>query len=386
MSSQKLKVLMVLNDLAWFWSHRLPLANGILARGWDLTVATHGAASDEKMKAMGVEGIDLADPGEKLNPIAELKLIASIAKAIRNADADIIHAITLRHAFYTGLMARLFGHQKKIIFTIAGLGSFFSSQKLSTKILRVFIIPFMRFAFRHKNAAIIFQNPDDFKLMRACSAVGSSQSVIIRGSGVDLQKFPFAEIPGGDPVLLFSSRLLKEKGLGEFVSAARLLKEKGVKARFEVAGAASDENPRCFKPQTVQAWHDEGLIHWHGQISDMPALIKQCTIFVLPSYYREGVPKVSLEALSVGRPVITTDMPGCRETVEDGVNGFLVLPKDPVELAEKIETLLSDPARLKAMGKASRAKAESEFGVDFVVERTLEIYDGAKPQRIRKAA
>lgn len=386
MNSQKIKVLMVLNDLAWFWSHRLPLAKGILDSGWDLSVATHGAAGDKKMQAMGIGGIDLADPGEKLNPLAELKLIASIAKAIREADADIIHAITLRHAFYTGLMARLLGHKKKIIFTIAGLGSFFSSQSLTTKILRLFIIPFMRFAFRHKNASIIFQNPDDFKVMRACSAVGSSQSVIIKGSGVDLDKFPSSDLPSGEPVMLFSSRLLKEKGLEEFVAAARILKDKGMKVRFEVAGSASDENPRAFKPAQVQAWHDEGLIHWHGQVSDMPALMNRCTVFVLPSYYREGVPKVVLEALSVGRPVITTDMPGCRETVEDGVNGFLVLPKDPVELAEKIETLLSDPARMKAMGKASRAKAQSEFGVKAVVEKTLQIYEGGEQSSLRKAA
>lgn len=382
MSDQPVKVLMVLNDLAWFWSHRLPLAQGLLDKGWDLSVATSGAASDNKMKAMGIHGYDLADHDRKVNPLSELKLILSIRKVLVEVKPDVIHAITLRHAFYTGLVARLMGH-RKIIFTIAGLGSFFSSQSLKVRLLRSLFMPLFRFAFRHKGAFVIFQNPDDFKLMRECSAVGTSRSVVIKGSGVDLDKFAYTSPQAGEPMVLFSSRLIREKGLEEFAQASRILKNKGVKVRFDVAGSVYNKNPKSHSHEEVQSWHDENLIHWHGQVKDMPALMRECSVFVLPSYYREGVPKVVLEALAIGRPVITTDMPGCRETVEDGVNGYLVEPRNPAMLADKIERALADLEKLEAMGKASRAKAEAEFGVKQVVSATLAIYDRTLGQGVR---
>ncbi|MEM6780548.1 MAG: glycosyltransferase family 4 protein, partial [Pseudomonadota bacterium] len=374
--TQRPQVLMVLNDMAWFWSHRLPLAQGILDKSWKLKVATAGASQDQKMKEMGVHGVELVEHGHLLS---EFALIASIFKTLRMHKPDIVHAITLRHAFYTALISRLFGYNG--IYTIAGLGSVFSSNTLKAHAIRFVLSLFFRLAFRHKKARIIFQNPDDFKAMRDNHAVGSSQSTIIKSSGVDLSNFAFSNMPTGVPRILFSSRLIKEKGLHEFVEASRLLKAKGIDAKFEVAGMPYPKNPNSHSESEVQAWHDEGLIHWHRQVSDMPNLMRETTLFVLPSYYREGVPKVVIEAMASGRPIITTDMPGCRETVEDGVNGFLVLPKDAQSLAEKIESLLANRTLMEAMGKASRAKAEKEFAVEKVVEETLKIYDQAIEKR-----
>ena len=367
------KILMVLNDKAWFWSHRLPLAEGIIKEGWNLTVAAAGVSDDPGFETKTIKAIDLKAHGKGFNLLTELQLLISIFKAIKAAQPDLIHAITLRHAFYTGLAARLSG-DKQCIFTIAGLGSLFSAESKKAKIMRLLALPFFRFAFHHKNAHIIFQNPDDAKAFQDCGAADSARSTIIKGSGVDLNKFKETPLPEGPPVFLFSSRLIREKGLREYVQAARLVKQKHKNASFLVAGDTNNTNPNSHTEDEVQAWHDDGSIEWLGHVDDMPTMLQGCHVFVLPSYYREGVPKVVLEAMATGRPIITTNMPGCRETVEDGINGFLVPPKDARALADQMNHILDDKDRLAAMGTASRAKAQAEFGVDSVVKRTLDVY------------
>lgn len=362
---------MFLNDIDWFWSHRLPLAKAILQRGWTLHLATAGADKDHDVSAMGVTGHNIAAHGAGINPLAEARLLLSLVRVIRAVKPDMIHAITLRHALYAGLAARLVRH-RAIIFTLAGLGSLFAEGG----ILKTLTLPLFRFAFRHKGAYVIFQNPDDREVMEKAGAVYPGHAALIRSSGVDVNAFAFSPLPPASekPVVLFSSRLIREKGIEDFVAAARTLKGR---AHFVVAGDVYDKNPHSLKREQVQAWHDEGIIEWRGHVADMPALFKTCTLFVLPSYYREGVPKVIIEAMAAGRPVITCDTPGCRETVAPGGNGLLIPPRDPKALADAITTLLNDPQRMTAMGRAGRARAEGEFSVESVVSRTLEVYDRA---------
>lgn len=374
MSQDPKTILMILNDMAWFWSHRLTLAKAILKEGYGLTLAVENAEDDKKMQDMGIQAHNLRGYDKGFNPLAELLLLFSIYKAIKTTKPDIVHAITLRHAFYAGIAARILRHPQSV-FTIAGLGSLFAADSAKAKILRFIAMPVFRFAFRHKGAKLIFQNPDDYQIMIDRGAVHADQCVIIKGSGVDLTQFPYTAQPHNDiPIMLFSSRLIAEKGLDDYVEASRILKEKGVKARFLVAGDTAHKNPKNMDPKQVQAWHDERLIEWLGNVDDMPQRLQACDVFILPSYYREGVPKVILEALSTGRPIITTDKPGCRETVDDGVNGFKIPAKDGEAIAEKIETLLADRHMMNAMGAASRKKAENEFSVESVVERTLQCY------------
>ena len=371
----KPKILMILNDMAWFWSHRLPLAKGILKNGYKLTVAAEYAKDDSKMRDMGIDTRNLCGYDKGFNPLAELLLLLSIHKAIKITKPDIIHAITLRHALYTGIAARLLRHPKSV-FTIAGLGSLFAADSAKAKILRLIAMPVFKFAFGHKGAKLIFQNPDDYQIMIDRGVVNASQCVIIKGSGVDLNQFPYTPPPHNDvPVMLFSSRLIAEKGLDDYVEASRLLKEKGIKARFLVAGDTTHKNPKNMDPKQVQTWHDAELIEWLGNVDDMPKRLQSCDIFILPSYYREGVPKVILEALATGRPIITTDKPGCKETVDEGINGYKIPAKNGAAIAEKIETLLADQNLMEKMSQASRQKAETEFSVDSVVERTLKIYE-----------
>ncbi|NQZ14601.1 MAG: glycosyltransferase family 4 protein [Alphaproteobacteria bacterium] len=375
MSKNAPHVLMVLNDIAWFWSHRQPLAQAILGRGSKLSLATAMASSDQGVKDMGVEGHDLPDHGKGLGLLFHVKIVRAIIKTIKETKPDIIHAITLRHAFYTGIATRLIKY-RPTVFTVAGVGSLFTDHSLKMNIVRAIALPLLRYAFRGPNRFLIFQNPDDRNLMIKHGVVDENQTTIIRGSGVDLKEFPFTpEEQNEEPIVLFSSRLIREKGIDDFIGAARILKNKGVKARFQIAGSVYQKNPNSLSKEEMQGYHDEGVIEWLGQVSDMPSLFKEISIMALPSYYGEGVPKILLEAAAIGRPIITCDVPGCREAVNDNENGLLVSPKSPEELSEAIDKLLSDFDLRQSYGRAGRAMVEKDFHVESVVSRTLDVYD-----------
>lgn len=378
MAKEPVKFLMILNHIDWFWSHRLPLAKAIMDKGWQLNVATNGADQDQAMRDLGVLGHDLPKIGRGSDIIGQLKLLWALFSTIKKTQPDIIHAITIRYAFYTGIVTRLMFY-KPVTFTVAGLGSLYTAPGLKMKLIRAFVIPLMMFAFRGKGRYVIFQNPDDHKAMVDAGVVKDEQTTIIRGSGVDIQQFDYVpyEEREEEPIILFSSRLLQEKGIYDFIEAARILKNKGVKARFQVAGNVYPDNARSLTRKEMQGFHDEGVIGWLGQVDNMPDLLERSMMVVLPSYYGEGVPKVLLEAAAIGRAIITCDAPGCREAVEHEVNGELVLPQCPTELAEVIEKLIQDPDRRHCYGAAGRKRMEEDFHVERVVEKTLAVYDRA---------
>lgn len=377
MTQKNITFLMILNDMGWFWSHRLPLARGIMARGWTLHLAANGAPEDAALPGEGVIPHTLPAHDSSLNPLSHWGLVRAIGAKLRAVRPDIIHAITIRYAFYTAIAARLNGFEPSV-YTIAGVGTLFTHNSPKMKAARAVAIPMMKWAFGRPGVSIIFQNPDDRALMLGAGIVKENQTTIIRGSGVDISQFAFSPDPADDnPIVLFTSRLLKEKGIYDFVDAARSLKAKGVKARFQIAGNVYPKNPHSVTEAELKAWQGEGVIEWLGQRSDMPNVLKQSTIIALPSYYGEGVPKVLLETAAIGRPIITCDMPGCREAVEDGVNGILIPPKSPDALALAIRTLLDDPDKRAAYGRAGRARVEKDFEVSKVVTRTLGVYDEA---------
>lgn len=370
-----MKFMMILNDIDWFWSHRLPLARAILDKGWSLHLATHGADQDLKLKKMGVTGGALPKHGRGSDVLNQLGLMWGIYKNIKRCKPDIIHAITIRYAFYTGLVTRIIGY-KPVVFTVAGLGSLYTAPGLKMKILRGVILPLLRFAFGGKDKFIIFQNPDDQKKMIDTNIVDVENTVVIRGSGVDITEFsytPYKETEEA-PIILFTSRLLKEKGIEDFIEAAQILKQEGINARFQVAGDVYPDNARSMTRGAMQAVHDTGVIEWLGQVSDMPDLLQRSMMVVLPSYYGEGVPKVLLEAASIGRPIITCDAPGCREAVEHDVNGVLVSPQNPQELAKEIRALVEDSQRRERYGLAGRKRMEEDFHADFVTQKTMDVY------------
>ncbi len=375
------KFLLVVNDMAWFWSHRLPLAKDILKTGAELHLATNNADSDAGIKALGIKGHSLPAHTGSINPLGQIFLALKIFKTLKNVQPEIVHAITLRHAFYTGFASR-FTRTPNAVFTIAGLGSLFESEKPQVKAVRAVVVPLLRFAFGGEGRFVIFQNPDDARLLVRSGAIEKERCVVIRGSGVDPLEFAFMKEEDRDvPVVLFCSRLLKAKGIGEFVHAARILKSKGIRARFQVAGDIAPGNHDTVTQEQLSDWKEEGTVEFLGHRSDMPALMAAANIVTLPSYYGEGVPKVLLEAAATGRAIVTTDMPGCRETVENGVTGILVEARNAWSLAEGLEKLLLDPALRKAMGEKARIRIEDGFTVEKVNAKTMSVYKRLLPQK-----
>lgn len=370
-----MKFMMILNDIDWFWSHRLPLARAIQKQSWALHLATHSAESDAKLKDMNVTGGPLPKHGRGSDILNQISLMWGIYKNICSAKPDIIHAITIRYAFYAGLVTRIIGY-KPVVFTVAGLGSLYTAPGFKMKLLRAVVLPLLRFAFGGKGKFIIFQNPDDQKKMIDTNIVRAENTTVIRGSGVDISEFSYIpyEEKNEEPIILFTSRLLKEKGIEDFVTAAHILKKEGLQAKFQVAGNVYPDNARSMTREEMQDAHDKGVIEWLGQVSDMPDLLRQSMMVVLPSYYGEGVPKVLLEAAAIGRPIITCDAPGCREAVANDVNGVLVPPQSAEILAEEIKALVGDAERRARYGAAGRKRVEEDFHADFVVQKTMDVY------------
>lgn len=369
------KFLMIVNDMDWFWYHRLPFAQAIVKKGWDMHLATHGAAKDTKIRDLGITGHELPPHVSGVHPLAQVKLVFALIALLRAVRPDIIHAITLRFALMTGLAAMIAAPRTKLVFTMAGLGILFSSRTAKMRVLRFVLIPLLRFVFNRKNTFVIFENPDDRNLLLKHHIVDAARSEVVLGSGVDPNLYDYApENLERVPVVLFSSRLLRDKGIFEFAQAAGILAQRGVQARFVIAGKTYPESGNSVTDAQMNTWAAQYGLEWLGLWTDMPALFKSCNIFVLPSYYGEGVPRVLLEAASTGRALITTDMPGCRETVRHGENGLLIAPRDAGAIADAIQTLLADPVRRSEMGRKARAYMEERFTVRVVIDRTMAIY------------
>lgn len=366
--TSKPTLLYVINHIDWFWSHRLPLAQGALDAGYDVSVAVPDATSDPKLQEAGFGAVDLE--GGLIGTILHLRRI------LKQRKPDLVHAITIKYAFIAGL-ASLGLKGVRVVHTIAGLGYLFSGSDVKSQILRVLIQPFLRLALRRKSIELIFQNPDDMEIMVADRLADPARSHLIRGSGVDVTAFtPRTDVLDADlPIVVMPTRLVHDKGVAVFVEAARILQKRGVKVQMQIAGGVSASNPLAISTEEMEAMVTDGAATWLGQVSDMPDLLAQASLVAYPSHYREGIPKVLLEACAMGKAIITTDHPGCREAVRDGYNGLLVPVKSARCLAEGIERLLADPDLRAQMGQHSRQRAEDEFAAELIVAQTLAVYD-----------
>lgn len=366
-------LLYVINHPDWFWSHRLPLALGARDAGYRVMVAMPGGASDQRLRDMGFTGFDLP---EASGALGIFKTIFALRKLIVAQGPEIVHAITLKYAFMAGLAVRLAGRANvRAVHTVAGLGYLFSGEGLKPKILRGLIGPFLKLALGGKNMRVIFQNPDDLNIFVRRGFVRPERTALIRGSGVDTSVFtPREGAEEAPPIVLMPTRLVRDKGIWVFVEAAALLKAEGVNARFQIAGGVSRSNPLALTEAEMHDLCADAAAEWLGRVEDMPGLLSRAALVAYPSYYREGVPKVLLEAAAMGKAIVTTDHPGCREAVADGVNGLLFPVKDAWACAQAILALLDDPARRVAMGRAGRERAVTEFDAKLIVAQTLKVY------------
>jgi glycosyltransferase involved in cell wall biosynthesis len=294
-----------------------------------------------------------------LNVLSDLRFLARLTRTLREEGPDIVFCYTIKPIVYGSLASRMAGVEG-IYSIVTGLGSAFNRENLKQKILAETVKRLYRFSLKF-NKKIFFQNPDDREHFLQNKIVGDKKkTVLINGSGVDLEHFHYVA-PGKEPIFLLIARLIKDKGILEYAEAARILKRKYGNAEFWLLGPV-DTNPGAIEEETLKAWEKEGNIKYLGMSWEVRPFLAEANVYVLPSY-REGTPRSVLEAMATGRPVVTTDAPGCRETVVDGENGFLVKVKDVKSLARSMEKFITDPELIETLGRRGRALAEQKYDV-----------------------
>lgn len=371
------RLLIVVNIPRFYLTHRLPLTQAAIEAGYEVHVATSDVDTyhADQIRAISPEygftyhPLPLQQHGT--NPIAEIRTFFALWRLYRQLQPDLIHQFTIKPVIYGGLAAQLAG-VKAVVNAMSGLGVVFVDDSPKARLLRQLSKPGFWLALRPPHSHLIFQNPDDQRRFIELGLIDAAKTHLIRGSGVAIERFQPRNVPPGEPVVLFAGRLMWRKGLGDFVAAARHLRGR---ARFVVAGFPEATSPDNVPLAQLEAWRDEGLIEWWGRRDDMPEVYAQAHIVCLPSTYGEGVPKVLIEAAACGRPIVTTDTPGCREIVQHERNGLLTPPGDVAALVDALKRLLDDPSRRVDMGAQGRALVVQGFSLDQVNRATLALYE-----------
>ena len=366
-------ILYIVNEPWFFLSHRLPIASAAKEQGYTVHVATRAGETVKEITNMGFihHEISLSRNGSGL--LSEMTSLLGIWKLIQKVRPDILHLVTIKPVLYGGIASRL-TPVKKVVAAVSGLGTLFLAEGTKAESKRKLGTWLYRLALGSKKTTVIFQNPDDKQLLVDLKAVKPEQTVLIRGSGIDLSAFSFsAENLLGKPVVTFAARLLFDKGLAEYVEAIKLLNEKEVEASYQIVGDLDLGNSTSASDKDLEQWRAIPNLTILGYQKDMATVFKHSNIVVLPSY-REGLPKVLIEAAACGRAVITTDVPGCRDAIEANKTGLLVAVKNSEELANAIEKLATDSDLRVTMGTAGRQLAEEAFSIEQVIDQHLSIY------------
>lgn len=368
------KLLMVANQLDSFFNHRLPQARGAHKARFDVHVAMQEA---DVARARDTDGLTfhylpLARGFD--NPLAELQSLRALNRLVRHLSPSLVHAYTLKPVLYASMVTRLTG--TPLAASITGVGSYFLGTSVKDRLIQSALTPALRLALGGKRLVrVIVQNPDDRALVLGPLAVPESKVRLIRGSGVDINQFTPADPPPAPTPLrvVLAARMLADKGVREFIAAARLLKQQGVTAEFVLAGDVDTANRSAIAKEEIDQSVRDGTVTWTGHVADMVTLNQSSHIACLPSY-REGLPKSLLEAAACGLPVVTTDVPGCREAVRDGETGLLVPARTVQPLAEALSQLINDAPLRARMGTAGRAHVKAGLSVEAVVSQTQAVY------------
>jgi glycosyltransferase involved in cell wall biosynthesis len=364
-------VLFVVNQARFFVTHRLVLAEAAAHAGYDVHVAVPDGPGTSAITERGFPVHSVPFDRGGMNVAADLRTATALVALYRELRPDLVHHVTVKPVLYGSLAARAL-NVRAVVNAVSGLGYLEIARDRRAQAVRAVVRRLYRLAFRRPRLRVIFQNPDDRASFEHAGIVRPGQASLIHGSGVDLDAFAPVPVPQGPPVVLLPARMLWDKGVGEFVDAARRLRSAGSDARFVLVGD-THENPAAVPADRLAAWVREGVVEWWGHRDDMPAALSAASVVCLPSY-REGCPKALLEAAACGRPIVTTDVPGCRDVVRDGVEGLLVPARDAGSLAAAIARLLDDAELRRTCGELGRARAERDFGVARVVAATLTIY------------
>ena len=365
------KILFVINDAAFFISHRLPIAQQLVEDGYEVHLATSGEALpiyDE----MGLNFHKLGVSRRGTSPLSELWLIWQLFKLFASLKPDLVHLVTIKPYLYGGIAAKM-AKVPAVVSAVSGLGFVLMATGFKTKFLRAVLYPLYKFAFSHKNQLVIFQNSDDANFLVNWEVINSSKVHLIRGSGVDLDVYRYSPEPKGKVIVTFVARLLVDKGIREFIDASQILHSKGKEVSFWIAGDLDEGNPESITKAELTSWKKLPNVNVIGFQNNIADLYSKSNIACLPSY-REGLPKSLVEAAACGRAVVTTDVPGCRDAIVSDKTGLLVPINNAKLLADAIEYLIENPDVRKRMGAAGRVLAEKEFAIEKIVAEHIKIY------------
>jgi glycosyltransferase involved in cell wall biosynthesis len=367
-----MKILYVITEDWFFNSHFIDRAKFMAASGETVGVATRFSGHEEELRSHGFTLFTVDFSRRGLNPLAEFITSLRIRKIVREFKPDITHNVALKPVV-TGTFGELLGRQRVVVNALVGMGYIFTSTDARASLVRPLLSRILKSLLRSKSVHVVIENPDDLGSLVSDGFVDPSKISLIRGAGVDLKAFPFHPEIDGPVVVTLVSRILRDKGVLEFINAATQLRARLPEVVFQIVGEPDLGNPSAVPQSEIDSWESLPNVRYQGRRSDIADILKGSHIVCLPSY-REGLPKSLLEALSCGRPIITTDVPGCREVCADGVNGLLVPARDSIALSNAIEKLAINPELRQAMGRAGRLRAESEFSNEIVCAQTLELY------------
>lgn len=372
---QNKKLVFVVNVDWFFISHRLPIALEAISEGYEVHLICKDTGKAKELSELGihVHAIPFSRSGGKL--VNELLSLFGLRRLFKAIKPDIVHAVTIKPVIYSGLSLHFLKSKPNFVAAISGLGYVFSSKSFRAKLTKSLVSILYKFAFYHKSKIVIFQNTTDEKILSSVTRLSKNEKVLIKGSGADLGVYKYCKEPKSDSIkIVMACRLLREKGVYEYVEAAKIVHSKLDNVEFLLAGTPDEENPNSISQAELDEWNDSGVINSLGHCNNISQIFSESHIITMPSYYGEGVPKVLIEAAACGRPIVTTDNPGCRDSVIPDVSGKLVPIKDGHSLAEALIALIENPTLRESMGEKARQYAEQEFDVKSVVKKHMEIY------------
>ena len=383
-TKQGAKILYVGNHAGHFLTHRLPIFSALQQAGYDIHVAvpaqvdqlqqmmTDNADAAKKVNDLGFHYHPITLNRGGMNPLAELRSLVSLFRLYRSLQPDLVFHATIKPILYGGVVSRL-TRVPSVLNLISGLGYIFLAQGAKGVVLRNVAKFAYGIAIKRPHTYTLFQNPDDYNDFLNHHIVRPDTASVVKGSGVDMEEFAYVPEPPEPVTIVLASPQLWDKGIGEFVEAAATLKKAGSTGRFVLLGDSDTANPKAIPRDQLQHWNDEKVVEWWGWRQNVREILQQSHIVCLPSYYGEGIPKALIEGAACGRPIVTTDTPGCREIVQDGENGFLVPVKHAPALVDALKTLIDDPALRQQMGKRGREIVEVDFSQKVIGEQVAAI-------------
>jgi glycosyltransferase involved in cell wall biosynthesis len=365
------KIIYVVTEDWYFCSHRLPVARAARNAGAEVIVATRVDRHGPAISSEGFRVVSLPWRRRMRNPFAEFWSIVTLVRLYRREKPTLVHHVAIKPTVYGGIAAAV-ARVSTVVNAIAGLGYLSTSSQRRARVMRRAVRWVFHRILNRPGSHVIVQNPDDAAALGA-EIFDPARIHVIRGSGVDVDRFAPSPEPEGTVMCTMVARMVWSKGVAEMVAAARLLRDKGRDVTVQLVGDPDTENPETVKRATLEKWSREGVISWTPQVDDILPVWQGTNVAVLPTY-REGLPKTLLEAAACARSIVATDVPGCREIVREGENGLLVAARDPVALAGAIETLATNRELRQQMGEKGRAIVEDEFAEDIVARETLALY------------